>query len=327
MRPFEYVRADNVEDAVAAVAEDPGGAFLAGGTTQVDLMREEVLRPSLLVDIRRLPLRGVRHDGGTVRIGALTTMGSVAADPVIRQRLPMVAEALLAGASPQLRNMATVGGNLLQRTRCRYFRDRVFACNRRAPGSGCGAIAGHHRMHAILGTSDQCIATHGSDLAVALVALDAVVHTRGPAGARRIPLPDLYPLPGDTPAVENVLAHGELITEVEIPVLPAGTRSHYLKVRDRASYEFALAAAAVALTVDGGTIALARVGLGGLATVPWRASAAEEVLRGAPPELGTFQACAEAALAGAVPRRDNAFKVELGRRTLVRALEIVGGAP
>jgi CO/xanthine dehydrogenase FAD-binding subunit len=326
MRPFDYLQAGDVDEAMAAVAGDPGGAFLAGGTTQVDLMKEEVLRPSVLVDIRRLPLRGVSGDEGSVRIGALTTMEEVAADPLVRGHLPLVAEALLAGASPQLRNMATIGGNLLQRTRCRYYRDRVFACNRRAPGSGCGAIAGPHRMHAILGTSDHCIATHASDLAVALVALDAVVHTRGPRGARRLPLPELYLLPGDTPAQEHTLAHGELITEVEVPLPPEGTRSRYLKVRDRASYEFALAAAAVALTLDGGAIARARVGLGGLATVPWRAPAAEEVLRGAHPEPRTFQAAAEAALAGAVPRGDNAFKVELGKRTLVRALELAGGA-
>jgi CO/xanthine dehydrogenase FAD-binding subunit len=326
VRPFEYLRAGDAYEAIAAVAGDPGGAFLAGGTTQVDLMREEVLRPTLLVDIGRLPLRGVAAGEDAVRIGALTTMADAAADPLLRERLPLVAEALLAGASAQLRNMATIGGNLLQGTRCRYYRDRVFACNRREPGSGCGAIAGHHRMHAVLGTSERCIATHGSDLAVALVALDAVVQARGPAGTRRIALSDLYLRPCDTPQAETVLAHGELITEVEVPLPPAGTRSHYLKVRDRASYEFALASAAVALAVDDQRITHARVALGGLATVPWRATAAEQVLRGAPPGPPTFRACAEAALAGAVPRRDNAFKVELGKRTLVRALETVAGA-
>jgi CO/xanthine dehydrogenase FAD-binding subunit len=327
MRPFEYLLAGDLDEAVAAVAGDPGGAFLAGGTTQIDLMREEVRRPSRLVDIGRLPLRGIGAAGaGAVRIGALTTMEEAAADPLIRERFPLVAEALLAGASAQLRNMATIGGNLLQGTRCRYFRDRVLACNRREPGSGCGAIAGHHRMHAILGTSDHCIATHGSDLAVALVALDAAVHTRGPGGARRIPVTGLLLPPGDTPQVESVLDHGELITDVEIPAPPASVRSHYLKVRDRASYEFALAAAAVALSVEDATVAWARVGLGGLATVPWRAGAAEQVLEGAPATTATFQACAEAALAGATPRRDNAFKVELGKRTLVRALEVAGGA-
>jgi len=326
VRPFEYLRAGDADEAIAAVAGDPGGAFLAGGTTQVDLMREEVLRPTRLVDIGRLPLRGVAAGEDAVRIGALTTMADAAADPLLRERLPLVAEALLAGASAQLRNMATIGGNLLQGTRCRYYRDRVFACNRREPGSGCGAIAGHHRMHAVLGTSERCIATHGSDLAVALVALDAVVQLRGPAGPRRIALSDLYLRPGDTPQAETVLAHGELITEVEVPLPPAGTRSHYLKVRDRASYEFALASAAVALAVDDQRITYARVALGGLATVPWRSTAAEQVLRGAPPGPPTFRACAEAALAGAAPRRDNAFKVELGKRTLVRALETVAGA-
>jgi len=326
VRPFEYLRAGDADEAIAAVAGDPGGAFLAGGTTQVDLMREEVLRPTRLVDIGRLPLRGVAAGEDAVRIGALTTMADAAADPLLRKRLPLVAEALLAGASAQLRNMATIGGNLLQGSRCRYYRDRVFACNRREPGSGCGAIAGHHRMHAVLGTSERCIATHGSDLAVALVALDAVVQLRGPAGPRRIALSDLYLRPGDTPQAETVLAHGELITEVEVPLPPAGTRSHYLKVRDRASYEFALASAAVALAVDDQRITYARVALGGLATVPWRSTAAEQVLRGAPPGPPTFRACAEAALAGAAPRRDNAFKVELGKRTLVRALETVAGA-
>ena len=326
MRPFEYLRAGDADEAIAAVAGDPGGAFLAGGTTQVDLMREEVLRPTRLVDIGRLPLRGVAAGEDAVRIGALTTMADAAADPLLRERLPLVAEALLAGASAQLRNMATIGGNLLQGSRCRYYRDRVFACNRREPGSGCGAIAGHHRMHAVLGTSERCIATHGSDLAVALVALDAVVQLRGPAGPRRIALSDLYLRPGDTPQAETVLAHGELITEVEVPLPPAGTRSHYLKVRDRASYEFALASAAVALAVDDQRITYARVALGGLATVPWRSTAAEQVLRGAPPGPPTFRACAEAALAGAAPRRDNAFKVELGKRTLVRALQTVAGA-
>jgi CO/xanthine dehydrogenase FAD-binding subunit len=326
VRPFEYLRAGDADEAIAAVAGDPGGAFLAGGTTQVDLMREEVLRPTLLVDIGRLPLRGVAAGEDAVRIGALTTMADAAADPLLRERLPLVAEALLAGASAQLRNMATIGGNLLQGSRCRYYRDRVFACNRREPGSGCGAIAGHHRMHAVLGTSERCIATHGSDLAVALVALDAVVQLRGPAGPRRIALSDLYLRPGDTPQAETVLAHGELLTEVEVPLPPAGTRSHYLKVRDRASYEFALASAAVALAVDDQRITYARVALGGLATVPWRSTAAEQVLRGAPPGPPTFRACAEAALAGAAPRRDNAFKVELGKRTLVRALQTVAGA-
>jgi len=326
VRPFEYLRAGDADEAIAAVAGDPGGAFLAGGTTQVDLMREEVLRPTRLVDIGRLPLRGVAAGEDAVRIGALTTMADAAADPLLRERLPLVAEALLAGASAQLRNMATIGGNLLQGSRCRYYRDRVFACNRREPGSGCGAIAGHHRMHAVLGTSERCIATHGSDLAVALVALDAMVQLRGPAGPRRIALSDLYLRPGDTPQAETVLAHGELITEVEVPLPPAGTRSHYLKVRDRASYEFALASAAVALAVDDQRITYARVALGGLATVPWRSTAAEQVLRGAPPGPPTFRACAEAALAGAAPRRDNAFKVELGKRTLVRALETVAGA-
>jgi CO/xanthine dehydrogenase FAD-binding subunit len=288
-----------------------------------------VLAPSQLVDITRLPLRGIRHGGDSIVVGALTTMEELAADPIVGERLPLVREALLAGASVQLRNMATIGGNLLQRTRCRYFRDPTVACNKRSPGSGCSALEGHHRMHAILGTSEHCIATHGSDLAVALVALDAVVQIQGRDGERRIPLTELYVLPGERPDVETVLRHGDLITAVEVPLLPAGARSHYLKVRDRASYEFALASAAVALTLNGhGRIREGRVALGGVATMPWRARAAEAILRGAHPHEETFRLAARAALVGAAPRRDNAFKVELATRTIVRALTTAatGGA-
>jgi CO/xanthine dehydrogenase FAD-binding subunit len=322
MRPFEYVRATGVREAVAAVTADPAAAFLAGGTTQVDLMRDGVLGPDLLVDISDLPLRGIRGGtgDGSLRVGALTTMEELAADATVRQRLPAVREALLAGASPQLRNMATIGGNLLQRTRCRYFRDVSCACNKRQPGSGCGAIEGFHRMHAILGTSQHCIATHASDLAVALTALDAVVQVHGSAGDRAVPLTEFYLVPGSTPEVENVLAHGELITAVDVPLPPEGTVSAYLKVRDRASYEFALASAAVALTVTGGEIRAARLALGGVATVPWRARAAEEVLLGAAATEAAFRAAADAAVAQAAPRAGHAFKVELARRTVVRAL-------
>jgi CO/xanthine dehydrogenase FAD-binding subunit len=253
-------------------------------------------------------------------------MEELAADPTVVERLPLVREALLAGASTQLRNMATIGGNLLQRTRCRYFRDpTVAACNKRQPGSGCAAVSGAARMHAILGASEHCIALHASDLCVALVALDAVVHTQGPGAARSIPLTGFYRIPGATPDVEHVLEHGELITAVEVPLLPAAARSGYLKVRDRVSYEFALTSAAVALTIQSGVIAEARVGLGGVGTVPWRAWAAEEVLRGAPAQLETFRAAAEAALEGAWTVPGTAFKVELGKRTLVRALETVAG--
>jgi CO/xanthine dehydrogenase FAD-binding subunit len=324
---FEYVRATDVDAAVAAVSTDPAASYLAGGTTQLDLMlKDGVVSPDRLVDITRLPLRGVTPGDGAIRVGALTTMEELAADPTVVERLPLVREALLAGASTQLRNMATIGGNLLQRTRCRYFRDpTVAACNKRQRGSGCAAVSGAARMHAILGTSEHCIALHASDLCVALVALDAVVHTQGPGGARSIPLAGFYRIPGDTPDVEHVLEHGELITAVEVPLLPEHARSGYLKVRDRVSYEFALTSAAVALTSEDGVIGEARVALGGVGTIPWRARGAEEVLRGAPAQLETFRAAAEAALEGAWTVPGTAFKVELGKRTLVRALETVAG--
>jgi CO/xanthine dehydrogenase FAD-binding subunit len=324
---FEYVRATDVDAAVAAVSADPAATYLAGGTTQLDLMlKDGIVSPDQLVDITRLPLGGISRSDGAIRVGALTTMEELAADPTVIERLPLVREALLAGASVQLRNMATIGGNLLQRTRCRYFRDPTVAdCNKRQRGSGCAAISGAARMHAILGASEHCIALHASDLCVALVALDAVVHTQGQTGTRSIPLTEFYRIPGDTPDVENVLEHGELICAVEIPLLPPEARSGYLKVRDRASYEFALTSAGVALAIEGGVIREARVGLGGVGTVPWRARGAEQVLRGAPAQLETFRAAAEAALEGAWTVPGTVFKVELGKRTLVRVLEAVAG--
>lgn len=326
IRAFEYVRAEDIGQAVATVTADPAASYLAGGTTQVDLMKDGVLGPDRLVDITRLPLSGISVGDDTVRIGALTTMEELAAHPTALERLPFVREALLLGASVQLRNMASIGGNLLQRTRCRYFRDpTVAACNKRSRGSGCAAIEGAHRMHAILGTSEHCIATHASDVAVPLVALDAVVRVQGPDGERSVPLTELYLTPGDTPDVENVLAHGELITAVDVPLLPEEARSVYVKVRDRASYEFALASAAVAVLLEDGVVADARVALGGVGAVPWRARSAEAVLHGQPPELETFRAAARAALEGALPRRDNAFKVKLASRTVVRALQTAAG--
>ncbi|MEJ8638900.1 xanthine dehydrogenase family protein subunit M [Streptomyces sp. MS2.AVA.5] len=328
MRPFEYVRPAEIEQAVAAVTADPKTSFLAGGTTQLDLMKDGVLDPERLVDITRLPLKGIMHAESSVHVGALTTMEELAADAVLRERLPFVREALLLGASTQLRNMATIGGNLLQRARCRYFRDpTVGACNKRDPGSGCAAITGFQRMHAILGTSDQCIALHASDVAIPFVALDVIVHIQGQDGPRSVPLTRFYREPGSTPHIENVLNHGELITEVEIPLLPEGTRSHYLKVRDRVSYEFALTSAGVALDFEGDTIRDARIGLGGVGTVPWRAWGAEEVLRGAPAGDERFRMAAEAALEGAQTLPGTAFKVDLAKRTLVRTLETVAGAP
>ncbi|MEV5388325.1 xanthine dehydrogenase family protein subunit M [Streptomyces sp. NPDC052721] len=327
MQPFEYVRATDTDEAVAVVTAEPHTSFLAGGTTQLDLMKDGVLRPDRLIDITGLPLGGITRTDTSIRVGALTTMEELAADSVVRQRLPFVREALLLGASTQLRNMATIGGNLLQRARCRYFRDpTVGACNKRSPGSGCAAIAGMHRMHAILGTSDHCIALHASDVAVPLAALDAVVHTQGHDGKRSIPLTQFHLPPGDTPHIENVLKHGELITAVEIPLLPETARSSYLKVRDRASYEFALVSAGAALVIEDGVIHEAHVALGGVGTVPWRAWGAEDILRGAEACSGVFRAAAEAALEGARPLPGTAFKVELAKRTLIRTLETVAGA-
>ena len=321
---FEYVRAEDVAAAVALVSADPGTQYLAGGTTQLDLtLKDGVLNPERLVDITRLPLRGVARDGDNLVVGALTTMEELAADPVLGERAAFVRAALLAGASTQLRNMATIGGNLLQRTRCRYFRDpAVPACNKRSRGSGCAAMAGPARMHAILGASEHCIALHASDLCVPLVALESLVHVHGLDGPRSIPLAEFYRVPGDRPDVENALSHGELITAIEIPLLPVGTRSEYLKVRDRASYEFALTSAAVALAIENGVLTDARVALGGVGTIPWRVPAAEAVLRGASLSTRLFRAAADAAIADPFTVSGTAFKVELAKRTIVRTLEI-----
>jgi CO/xanthine dehydrogenase FAD-binding subunit len=327
MSAFEYVRPDDVAGAVAMVSTDPGAAYLAGGTTHLDLLlKDGVVKTARLVYLGRLPLRGINRCDGALRVGALTTMEELAADPTVTERLPLVREALLAGASPQLRNMATIGGNVLQRTRCRYFRDpTVAACNKRTPGSGCAAVTGAARMHAILGASQHCIALHASDLCVPLVALDAVVHLQGVGGRRSVPLTDFYLLPGDRPDVENVLEHGELITQVDVPLLPVGARSGYLKVRDRASYEFALVSAAAALRIQDGTITMARLGLGGVGTIPWRAPEAEELLVGAPANHQTFQAAARAALGDPFTVPGTAFKIELAKRTIVRILQTVSG--
>lgn len=327
MHPFEYIQATDPAQAVATVAADPAADYLAGGTTQVDLMlKDGILAPDRLVDITRLPLKWITADDAAIRVGATTTMEELAVDPTVSARLPLVSDALLLGASVQLRNMATIGGNLMQRTRCRYFRDpAVEACNKRRPGTGCAAVTGPARMHAILGASQNCIALHASDLAVSLVALDTVVRILGPSGVRSVPLTEFYLEPGDTPDVENVLAHGELITEIEIPLLPATARSTYLKVRDRTSYEFALASAAVAVTLDDEVIREARIGLGGVGTVPWRAFDAELMLRDAPANAGMFRAAAEAAVRDPFTVPGTAFKVELAKRTLMRALQTVTG--
>jgi xanthine dehydrogenase YagS FAD-binding subunit len=318
MHPFKYMRASD-QDRASKDAATPGAQIIAGGTTLVDLMRLEIMKPSTLVDITGLPLDKIEEHTGGVRIGALARNSAVAAHPLIAARYPVLAEALLSGASPQLRNMATVGGNLLQRTRCAYFRDGVSACNKRKPGSGCSAKEGYTRMHALLGTSEHCIAAHPSDMCVALVALDAIVVTT----KRRIPIGELHALPGTTPHLEHGLEAGELITAVELPASPFAQRSHYVKVRDRSEFAFALTSAAVALSLQGKTIETCRIALGGIATKPWRAAEAERVLAGKPLAPARFREAAEAALAGAKPRMDNTFKVELAKRTIVRALEEV----
>jgi CO/xanthine dehydrogenase FAD-binding subunit len=323
MGPFEYTRARDTATAVEIVSGDPDAAYLAGGTTQVDLMlKDGVVEHRRLVDITRLPLRGIARIGDTLHVGALTTMEELAADATVAERLPCLREALLHGASVQLRNMATIGGNVLQRTRCRSFRDpTVAACNKRTPGSGCAAVHGAARMHAILGASEHCIALHASDLCVALVALDAIVHVQGPGGERTIPLTELHVVPGDRPDVENVLVHGELITAIDVPLLPAAGRSGYVKVRDRASYEFALVSVAAALVVEDGVIAQARLALGGVGTIPWRARAAEEILLGGRPGRALFATAAKAAITDPYTVAGTGFKVPLAERTIIRALE------
>jgi xanthine dehydrogenase YagS FAD-binding subunit len=321
MRPFSYTRAADADAAIAAVRERADGAFLAGGTTEVDLVRQNVLRPGLLVDINDLPLSDIEDlPGGGLRVGALARMSDVAGAPGVRARFPVISQALLLGASAQLRNMASLGGNLCQRVRCSYFRDAASPCNKRDPGSGCAALEGFNRGHAILGTSDKCIATHPSDVAVALVALDAVVHTRGPAGERAIGIDDFFLPPGDTPEREHPLEHGELITAIEVPATPAARRSVYLKFRDRESYEFALASVAAAVRIEGGAVAEVRLALGGVGTKPWRARSAEASLLGQPATGASFAEAARQELATARPRPLNAFKAVLAQQAIVRAL-------
>ena len=321
MNPFRYERARDAESAVALLAQEPNGVFLAGGTNLVDHLRLGVRQPDLLVDISHLPYDRIEPlpDGG-IRIGALVRNSDLAADRTIRMRYPLLAQALLAGASGQLRNLATTGGNLLQHTRCVYFQDVTRPCNKRVPGSGCPAREGYHRELAILGTSPACIATHPSDMAVALVALDAVVRVLGPQGERAIPLTEFYRLPGEEPQRDTVLEHGELITAVDLPPLQFATRSHYRKVRDRASYAFALVSVAAALDVADSVVRDVRLALGGVAPRPWRAVRAEAVLRGAPATGDVFGRAAEAELAEAQPLPGNAFKVPLARSVLVRTL-------
>jgi xanthine dehydrogenase YagS FAD-binding subunit len=318
MHAFDFAVASTVDD--AATRAGGGAALLAGGTTLVDLMKLDVLQPQQVVDINALPLRGVTAGPHGLRIGALARMSEVAAHPDVVTGYPVIARALLQSASPQLRNMASIGGNLLQRTRCGYFRDVHTPCNKREPGTGCPAQTGDNRSHAILGTSASCAATHASDLAVALVALDASVRLHGAAGDRLVKLVDFYRFPGDTPHLENLLQQGEVLTEVVVPALAWSHRSTYVKVRDRASYEFALASAAVALDVRARRVHDARIAVGGVGTVPWRLPAVERALCGRPLTQDAFSAAARSAADGAKPLAHNGFKVTLVQRTIVRAL-------
>lgn len=326
MNPFEYQRTDQPQAAIDAVSRSRQAKFLAGGTNLVDLMKNVVETPARLVDINRLPLENIEPlpDGG-LRLGALARNSDTANHPLVRQHYPLLSQAILSGASPQLRNLATNGGNLLQRTRCYYFMDTGFSqCNKRSPGSGCGALEGVNRIHAILGASEQCIATHPSDMCVALAALEAKIRVRGPKGERVIPIADFHRLPGNTPQNDTNLQADELVLSIDLPASPYAAHSHYLKVRDRASYEFALVSVAAALDLQNGAIRSGRLALGGVAHKPWRSEKAEAMLQGQPsPAL--FEKVAAELTAGAQPRKDNAFKVEMAKRAIVRALSVAGG--
>jgi xanthine dehydrogenase YagS FAD-binding subunit len=321
MEPFEFLRAQNLADALAKAAA-PHSHVIAGGTALLDLMKLGVERPRRLVDINSLLLARIERRDDGLHVGALVRNSDLAHHPVVAAEYPVLAQAILSGASPQLRNMATVGGNLLQRTRCAYFRDGSSPCNKRTVGAGCAALEGLHRGHAILGGSPACIATHPSDMCVALLALDATVHILPQVGSseRTVPLGEFHLLPGATPEREHLLAPGDLIVSVSVPASPRAARSCYLKVRDRAAFEFALVSVAVAVELSAGTIRSVRIALGGVATRPWRAAAAEAALVGKKPTAELFQAAAAAAVQGAAPRRDNAFKVELAQRCIRRAL-------
>lgn len=321
MNNFQYSRAADVADAIRLLAANPGARLIAGGTNLIDLMKENVERPSRLIDISRLPLRKFEEtaDGG-LRIGALVPNSDLAYHPLIEHRYPLLASAILAGASAQLRNMASVGGNLMQRTRCCYFYDTATPCNKRNPGSGCSALDGLNRNHAILGTSTSCIATNPSDMSVALAALGALVHIAGPAGERTIALTDFHRLPGDTPHVDTNLDTGEIIIAIELPPLGFAQNYSYLKIRDRLSYAFALVSVAAALELEGNAISQARIALGGVAHKPWRSLEAEAALRGQAATPDHFSHAADLLLAGATARAHNGFKIELARRAIVRTL-------
>ncbi|HEY3910902.1 MAG TPA: xanthine dehydrogenase family protein subunit M [Stellaceae bacterium] len=329
MNPFHYTRASDVADAVRQIAADPSARFIAGGTNLIDLMKEDVERPSRLIDISRLPLKSVEETAvGGLRIGALVPNSDLAYHPLVAERYPMLASAILAGASAQLRNMASTGGNLLQRTRCYYFYDVATPCNKRAPGSGCSAIDGLNRMHAILGTSEACIATHPSDMCVALAALDATVHVAGPAAARAIAFTDFHRLPEDAPQRDTNLQPDEIVTAIELPPRGFAANYTYLKIRDRLSYAFALVSVAAALELEGGTIKDARLALGGVAHKPWRDPMAEAALRGQPAGEVAFSRAADLMLGDAKGFAHNAFKIDLARRAVLRALaQAAAGTP
>ncbi len=323
MRSFTYETPSSVNDANSR--GDVNSAFIAGGTTMIDLMKLEVLTPSRLLDVNSLPMRGIEMIQGGLRIGSLERMGDVAIHPDVMSNYPVISEALLKSASPQIRNMASMGGNLLQRTRCGYYRDPATPCNKRQPGTGCSALSGENRGHAIFGTSEYCVATHPSDLAVALVALDAEIRLQSVSGDRSVKLEEFYRLPGETPEKENDLRPGELISEILVPALPWARKSAYLKVRDRDSYEFALTSAAVALDIEGNQIRDARVAVGGVGTKPWKLPSVCEALKGKSLNRETITAAAALAGAGAKPLKDNQFKVDLVGRTVARALLNLGG--
>jgi xanthine dehydrogenase YagS FAD-binding subunit len=323
--PFQFSKASDEAAALAAAAS--GARYIAGGTTLIDLMRETVERPVAVVDVNALPYRDIALQPSTLRIGSLVRMSELAAHAGVRVQFPVIAQALELSASAQIRNMASIGGNLMQRPRCLYFRDISAACNRRAPGSGCGAIGGRNRTHAILGTSDACVATHPSDLAVALTALDAAVITRDGNGEHRTPVADFFRHPGRTPDQEHNLTAGALITGVDVPVAPEARRSGYLKVRDRESFEFALASAAVAMDIAAGRVRAARVAVGGVGTVPWRLPAVEQALIGRAPGPDLWRDAASHAADGAKPLSENGFKIELVKRTVERQLATVAGLP
>jgi xanthine dehydrogenase YagS FAD-binding subunit len=325
MYPFTFTKATDESAALAAGAS--GSRYIAGGTTLVDLMRETVERPEAVVDINALPYRSIELGPSRLRVGSLTRMSELAAHPDVRRQFPVIVEALELSASAQLRNMASIGGNLMQRPRCLYFRDVSANCNRRTPGAGCSAIGGRNRTHAIFGTSEQCVATHPSDLAVALTALDALVITRDSNGEHPIRISEFFRQPGTTPNQEHNLRPGQLIVAVEVPVRPESQRSGYLKVRDRESYEFALTSVAVALDIRAGIIRAARVAAGGVGTVPWRLSAVEGALIGRPPNAELFRSAAVRAADGAKPLSENGFKVELIKRAVERQLTTVAGLP